>query len=559
MRVSYRYGGREGAARFLQDNDDLLVVRTREAPSLREARLSPDARRVLDGFDSLLRFRAAGVDVLRVRTDRPLAQRDRARDVLGKERALRFAGRVLTDPRLVGVPAEAKEPVVYTENLFVQFDGSVRASAAKSRLRGHELEIKREVPYLRNAYFVGAREGAGAEAVFARAERLLEESGVLLCHPELVRRRSFRKAFPQQWHLQATRVGGRRIDAHANVVSAWRRSRGSGVTIAIIDDGFDLEHEELRSRGKIRSPRDITIGSDDPRPGNRDDHGTACAGMACADGRRGASGVAPAARLMPIRLVSALGSQDEADAFAWAADHGADVISCSWGPIDGPWWDEADPRHQVEVPLPDSTRLAIDYAVTQGRKGRGCVVVWAAGNGNESVDNDGYASYEKVIAVAACNDHGTRSVYSDFGDAIWCSFPSSDLPAPGRPDPLTPGLWTIDRSGKAGYNPGGPRAVGDARGNYTPDFGGTSGAAPGVAGVAALVLSRHPSLAWHEVRDVLRATCTRIDPDAGSYGTSGRSALYGYGRVDAARALEEAASRRQAGRRRRSASRRRAK
>lgn len=50
------------------------------------------------------------------------------------------------------------------------------------------------------------------------------------------------------------------------------------------------------------------------------------------------------------------------------------------------------PLHNRRAPLPDSTRLAIDYAVTQGRAGKGCVVLFAAGNGNESGDLDGYAS-----------------------------------------------------------------------------------------------------------------------------------------------------------------------
>jgi len=150
---------------------------------------------------------------------------------------------------------------------------------------------------------------------------------------------------------------------------------------------------------------------------------------------------------MPLRMVSGLGSQDEADAFAWAADHGADVISCSWGPVDGRWWDPDDPRHDQVVLLPDSTRLAIDYAVANGRGGKGCPITWAAGNGNEDVGNDGYASYEDVIAVAACNDRGEKSAYSDYGDAVWCCFPSSH----GEPS-VTPGIWTTDRSGIEGYN-----------------------------------------------------------------------------------------------------------
>ena len=93
------------------------------------------------------------------------------------------------------------------------------------------------------------------------------------------------------------------------------------------------------------------------------------------------------------------------------------------GAADGRWFVKNDPLHKHVSPLPTSTRLAIDYATANGRGGKGCVVLFAAGNGNESVDNDGYASYPKVTAVAACNDRGRRSVYSDFGKAVWCAFP----------------------------------------------------------------------------------------------------------------------------------------
>jgi subtilisin family serine protease len=303
--------------------------------------------------------------------------------------------------------------------------------------------------------------------------------------------------------------------------------------IAIVDDGIDIEHAEFASAGKIVAPQSLTRPrGPDPRPGDGDNHGTACAGVACADGRHGASGVAPDAKLMPLRMVSGLGSMDEADAFAWAADHGADVISCSWGPRDGRWWDEHDPVHQEVTPLPDSTRLAIAYAIEHGRDGKGCVITWAAGNGNESVDNDGYAAHDRVIAVAACNDMGTRSAYSDMGKALWCAFPSSN----GEPS-LTPGIWTTDRTGAEGYNPG-DESLGDEAGGYTNSFGGTSSACPGVAGVAALVLAVNPELTWSEVRDVLRGCCDRIDEAGGAYDADGHSRLYGFGRVNAARAVE---------------------
>ena len=262
----------------------------------------------------------------------------------------------------------AGEPVVYTENAFVKFvakDADPEHCRAVLRLAG--FAVRRVVPYLADAYFVGTPQGTG-RAIFPRTAQLLDRDDVALCHPELIRRQMHRRAFPQQWHLDSTTIDEKPIDASANVVTAWRVATGEGMVIAVIDDGVDIDHEEFSSMDKIVAPRSFgKIASDDPRPGVDDDHGTAAAGVACADGRFGASGVAPRARLMPLRSTSGLGSQDEADAFAWAADHGADVISCSWGPADGRWWDPGDPRHAQVIPLPDSTRLAIDYAVRTGR------------------------------------------------------------------------------------------------------------------------------------------------------------------------------------------------
>jgi subtilisin-like proprotein convertase family protein len=155
------------------------------------------------------------------------------------------------------------------------------------------------------------------------------------------------------------------------------------------------------------------------------------------------------------------------------------------------------------------------------------------------VDNDGYASSPLVIAVAACNDTSRRSVYSDFGKAVWCCFPSSDFGDADlqQPNPLTPGIWTTDRTGSAGYNPGN-LARGDIDGNYTNSFGGTSSSCPGAAGVAALVISANPSLSATEVRDILRRACIKIDPQNGEYDTNGHSPYYGFGRLDAAAAVK---------------------
>jgi subtilisin family serine protease len=521
--ITVRYGGKAGPAIKLAEAKSLLVVRSRSRALPTEVAVRPRARRAMSELTPVLDMPEPGVQVFAA----PRAPADtikRARSALKNERGFEFVGTPLVD-------AVSGRPVVYTENAFIKFRDDVPETKRRSLLSSHNLKIKRKLEYAPASYFVGGPEGIG-QKIFTVTAKLLNDKLVELCHPELTRKRALRTAFPQQWHLKKTTIDGHVINASANVVAAWAKSRGDGITIAVIDDGVDLEHEEFQSNGKIVAPRDVTRGSNDPRPGKRDEHGHACAGVACADGLHGASGVAPNARLMPIRLASALGSQREADAFAWACDHGADVISCSWGPEDGDWEDASDPLHQQEYLLPDSTRLAIDYALTQGRGGKGCVIVWAAGNGNESVDLDGYASYPGVLAVAACTDAGKRSAYSDKGKALWCAFPSDD----GYIS-RTPGIWTTDLSGPRGYNDGNP-ALGDAAGNYCNDFGGTSSAAPGAAGVAALILSRNPALTAVQVRDIMRRCCNRIDKAGGRYDSKGHSNKYGYGRLNAKKAVD---------------------
>ncbi|WP_447965024.1 S8 family serine peptidase [Nitrospira sp. Ecomares 2.1] len=525
--LSFRYGGQNGKSFRLKTDEELVVVRTQSRRPLEAAAQSLRARQALDDLEPVHRFQHAGVEIFRYpQKVRRASARGAIRTTIKSVKDVQFAGRVLVDP-------QSKKPVLYTENLFAKFDDDLAESTCRKILKASGLGIKRVLEYARNTFFVEAPEGTGQE-VFAMAESLLQHKHVELCHPELVRQMGWRTAFPQQWHLKKTTIDGTVYDAHANVEAAWALSEGENTTVAIIDDGMDLDHEEFASSGKLLAPRDVTRATDDPRPGSRDNHGTACAGVATGNGFHGAAGVAPKARLMAIRYVSPLGSQAEADAFIWAAQHGADVISCSWGPEDGAWWDPRDPLHHTLVPLPDSTRLAIDWAVANGRNGKGCVITWAAGNGNESVDNDGYASYEKVIAVAACHAKGKKSAYSDFGKAIWCTFPSNDTVLP------IPGIWTTDRSASAGYNPG-QVSRGDAAGNYVNDFGGTSSACPGVAGVAALILARNPSLRWDEVKDLLKRSCDQIDPSGGKYDTNGHSTLYGYGRINAKRAVELAA------------------
>ena len=427
--------------------------------------------------------------------------------------------------------------------MFVKFADDLSGAACQRALLDANLVVKEQLRFALDSYFVQATEGTG-QRVFEISLELLSKPEVDFCHPELICPRAAKTIGDRQWHLGPVTIEGITISNHANVLESHQITRGAGITSAIVDDGFDIDHPEFKRPGKVVGPFDAvnwaTGGTDvrptDEFPNDPNDHGTACAGVACAAGVDGAIGVAPDSRFMPIRLRATFGSIAEAKAFEWAASNGADVISCSWGPRDGNWYPPEDSSRDRVHRLPASRRLAIECAAQNGRDGRGTLILFAVGNGNESVDSDGYASCESVIAVAACNDRGTRCVYSDFGEAIWCSFPSSDFEffENEHPAPLTPGIWTTDRSNTAGYNRGGQISTGDD-GNYTNSFGGTSNACPGVV---ALVLAVNPSLAPGEVKDVLRQSCDRIDPAGGQYDEAGHSHYYGYGRINARRAVE---------------------
>ena len=303
----------------------------------------------------------------------------------------------------------------------------------------------------------------------------------------------------RQWHLRT-----------AKVTDAWNTTRGDpDVVVAVADDGVDLSHPEFRN--KITDQYDFDRDEPDGSPKLfGDKHGTPCAGVAVAAGER-ASGAAPECSLMPIRTPSGfLGSVDEARMYRWIADHGADVLSCSWGPTDG----------EGPAPQPDNIRTAIDYCVNQGRNGKGIPIFWAAGNGGENADEDGWAANPKVISVAASTSDDTRAGYSDWGQTVDIAAPSS-----GSADQMTDPIFTTDRQGQLGYTAN----------DYVDRFGGTSSACPLAAGIGALLLSAAPNLTASEVKETLESTADKV---GGVTYQNGHSIALGHGRVNALAAVQ---------------------
>ncbi|MGR3309366.1 MAG: S8 family serine peptidase [Candidatus Brocadiales bacterium] len=411
----------------------------------------------------------------------------------------------------------ADEPLVMSDCFIAKFTGSLSKEEIDKINAKNAVKIVKSIEVDSNVYVLRVT-GLKNRTTLEVANNYYQMDAIEWSHPDWIRRMELRHIpndpfFPNQWHLNNTGAIGT-TDADIGAPEAWDLTKGDAeIIIAIIDDGIDTSHEDFAE--KVVFGRDVVNDNDDPNPQSGDNHGTAVAGLAVAnqDNGIGVSGVAPNCKLMPIRLLArGMTVSDEAEAFLFAAQNGADIISNSWGPIDG---------IGAVAPLPDATRAAIDYAADKGRDGKGCIIFFAAGNGDESVDNDGYASYEKVIAVGASTYQDKRAYYSDYGASLDIMAPSSGGSS---------GITTTDRMGSKGYDSG----------NYLSSFGGTSAATPIAAGVAALMLSVNGTLSRSNVQEILQYTADKINPVDANYDASGFSEKYGYGRINAYKAVLEA-------------------
>ncbi|NDP22417.1 MAG: S8 family serine peptidase [Paludibacter sp.] len=249
----------------------------------------------------------------------------------------------------------------------------------------------------------------------------------------------------------------------------------------------------------------------------RGNHGTPCAGIVGAQQNNSirVSGVAPSTSLMSVSLdLSWFDTpQQIANGFNWAWQNGADVISNSWGGY--------NPSTIIED--------AINNTLTNGRSGKGTVVVFAAGNENDTYIRYPGNSIPAILVVGAASPCGERkNPASCDGETWWgsCYGTQLDIVAPGVLIPTT------DRQSSNGYNTSSGTA-----GDYVQTFNGTSSACPHVAGLAALILSRDPTLTVQQVNDIIESTAQKV----GGYNyqtTSGRpngtwNNEMGYGLIDA--------------------------
>lgn len=291
----------------------------------------------------------------------------------------------------------------------------------------------------------------------------------------------------QQWGLYNSQYVGYDI----SISQAWNYATGRGIKIAIVDQGIDLNHQDLATNIYPLSYDTETGTSPSHTYG---DHGTHCAGIAAAVRNNGiqVAGVAPDAKLMSVSTDFNSGNAVNklANGINWAWSNGADIISCSW---------KCSRNELIED--------AIDNAVTLGRQGKGCIFVKSAGNGGGLISFPGDYS-PNVITVANMKNNGIRNDSSCHGSNLFVIAPGTNI------------LSTVSN-------------------NQIDYKTGTSMAAPHVAGLAALILERNPSLSAVRVREIIARNAKKIGDKAYNtnkiYGTWNE--YYGYGLIDAASAV----------------------
>jgi subtilisin family serine protease len=335
--------------------------------------------------------------------------------------------------------------------------------------------------------------------------------------------------FPMQWHLHNTGQSGGTPGADIRAPEAWEITTGdSNIVVAVLDTGVDSNHPDLVNN--LVPGYDFLDNDAQPYPSldhRWNAHGTCCAGLIAARGNNGigVSGVTWNCKIMPIRngRYRADGTQvwttdaDWATAIRWAAAQGADILSNSWT------W-STNPTPIIYSGIVDVTKSG-----GMGRDGKGCVVLFAAGNNSGPLPYPN--KYPEVIAVGASDHNDKRSWYSNYGPELDLVAPSSwhKTDAEWVSSKGAGALWTTDIAGPAGYSSSPLNPYPDILDYALQEM--TSGACPLAAGVAALILSVDPNLTNTQVQYIL-------EQSAKDLGDPGRDDYYGYGRVDARAALD---------------------
>ena len=288
--------------------------------------------------------------------------------------------------------------------------------------------------------------------------------------------------FNSQWGIGST-VSGEVYGSRANVVDAWEESQGEGVTVAVIDTGIDINHEDLQENIWVNTVEIPGNGIDDDGSGHIDDvngwnfnednnvvnkgdmeHGTHIAGIIAAvkDNGKGIAGVAPKAKVMPLKVFNngQAYTSDIVEAIGYAEKMGVKVVNCSWG--------SSEENPALKEAIENSNML----------------FVCAAGNNGVNIDtNPVYpASYpnDNIITVGAMDKKSALTIFSNYGEN------GVDIVAPGE------GI------------------ISTLTDNSYDQMSGTSMAAAFVSGEAVLLWSKNSSVASSEIKSRIIASSDKM-------------------------------------------------
>lgn len=445
-----------------------------------------------------------------------------------------------------------------TEKVIVGFETGTSIPEKEAVLEEHGLKYVKAYAGLQDVYLLEVTGTAGKNPVKVCMD-LVARKEIRFAEPNLINRyQSYHRPtddlFGLQWHLQSSDDIELVAGADVGATKAWDLEKGKrDIIIAVLDDGFDLSHPDFQGAGKVVGARDF-IDNDllpDPSAQTGDFHGTPVAGVAIGEENgMGIVGSAPGCAFMPIRFDLRADDNLMFEIFEYAGRR-AHVMSNSWGPV------------PVFAPLSSlQHEQIIDLVEKGGPDGKGCSILFAAGNYNAPLFDmsntnfewrhpsqglrvtrgailNGYAAHSHVIAVSASTSLNRKAAYSNWGKEINFCAPSNNF------HPIDPqarlagrGIWTADNEENGlGFTI-------DSR--YTGRFGGTSSATPLAAGVLGLVKSANPDLTATEIQSILEITADKIEdttPDPvlgrikGTYDDNGHSEWFGFGKINAEKAV----------------------
>jgi subtilisin family serine protease len=248
---------------------------------------------------------------------------------------------------------------------------------------------------------------------------------------------------------------------------AWDYTSGKEVIVAVIDTGVDYNHPDLKNNMWVDSAGNhgYNFSEDNNNPMDYHSHGTHVSGTIASTGNNsiGIVGVAFNAKIMAVKIFPNAVDTVCSKAIVYAVDNGAKVINNSWGPT-------------AKRPSNPVVEQAIDYAVSKG-----VTVVFAAGNNADDVKNYSPANYHNVFCVAATDKNDEVAGFSNYGDNVLITAPGKDI--------VSLKFNSFE---------------------YTV-MSGTSMAAPHMSGLAALIISKFPSLSLTEIREKVKNNVDKIN------------------------------------------------